>query len=64
MVQVILTKIQATARLVNLWPEIWSKMRKAAEKKEKQEWANEKSKLDNARSLRGIHYIYPEDGEF
>ena len=32
-----------------LWPEIWSDMSKAAQKKEKQEWAMEKPKLDNAR---------------
>ena len=36
---------------------------KAAQKKEKQEWANEKLKLDNARKLRGFHFIDPEDGE-
>ena len=44
-----LTKIQATTRPENLWPEVWSKMGKAAQKKEKQEWANEKPKFDNAR---------------
>ena len=33
------------------------------QKKEKQEWAMEKRKLDNARKLRGIYFIYPEDGE-
>ena len=35
-------KIQATTRPENLWPEVWSKMGKAAQKEEKQEWANEK----------------------
>ena len=39
-------------------------MGKAAQKKEKQEWANEKPKLDNARNLRGIHFIDLEDGEY
>ena len=29
----------------------------------KQEWANEKPKFDNARRLRCICYIDPEDGE-
>ena len=39
-------------------------MGKAAQKKEKQEWATEKPKLDNARTLRGIYFIDPEDGGF
>ena len=43
-----LTKIQATTRPENLWPEVWSKMGKAAQKKEKQERANEEPELDNA----------------
>ena len=30
---------------------------------EEKEWANEKQKLDNARKLRGIYFIDPEDGE-
>ena len=59
----ILTKNKATARFENLWPEVWSKMRKAAQKKEKQECANEKPKLDNVRRLRGFYFIDPEDGE-
>ena len=33
-----------------------------AEKKQK--WAIEKPKLDNARRLRGIYFIDPEDKEF
>ena len=59
-----LTQNQATARPENLWPEVWSIMGKAAQKKEKQEWANEKPKLDNARRLRGISFIDPEGGEY
>ena len=43
------TKIQATNRLENLWPEVRSEMGKAMRKKEKEEWVNEKTKLDNAR---------------
>ena len=39
-------------------------MSKATEKKENQEWASEKPKLDNAQKLRGIHFIDPEDGEY
>ena len=36
-------------------------MPKAAKKKEKQEWAMVKPKLDNARKLRGIFFVDPED---
>ena len=32
-------------------------------KRQKQEWAIEKPELDNARRLRGIYFIDPEDGE-
>ena len=58
-----LTKIQATTRPDYLWPEIWIRRSKATEKIEKQEWTSEESKLDNARGLRGIYFIDPEDGE-
>ena len=39
-------------------------MSDAAKKKAKQRWAIEKPKLDNARQLRGIFFIEPEDVEF
>ena len=45
----------------HLWPEIWSKMSKAAQRKEKQEWAIEKPKLDNARRLSGIYFSGLDD---
>ena len=32
--------------------------------KEKQHWARERPKLENARKLRGIWFIDPEDKEF
>ena len=32
--------------------------------RKKQQWAIEKSKVDNARKLRGIYSIGPDDGEF
>ena len=35
-----------------------------AELKEKQKWSEEKIHLDNARKLRGIYFIDPEDKEF
>ena len=39
-------------------------MGKNAKLKEKQKWSNEKLHLDNARKLRGIYFIGPEDKEF
>ena len=39
-------------------------MSKAAKKQEKKEWAVEKPTLDNARKLRGIYFIGPEDREY
>ena len=39
-------------------------MSDAAKKKAKQRWAIEKPKLDNARQLRGIYFIEPNDEEF
>ena len=59
-----LTKNQATTRPENVWLEVWTQIGKAAQKREQQEWANEKPKLDNAQRLRGIYFIDPEDGEF
>ena len=56
-----LTKRQAASWPDHLCPEIWSK---AAQRKEKQEWAIEKPKLDHARRLRGISSIDPEDTGF
>ena len=40
----------------NVWPDMWNH--------ERQKWAIEKPKLDNARRSRGIRFIDPEDGEF
>ena len=39
-------------------------MARNAKLREKHEWAIEKPKLDNARRLRGIYFIDPEDTEF
>ena len=39
-------------------------MRKHAKLKEKQKWFNEKLHLENARKLRGIYFIDPEEKEF
>ena len=46
------------------WPDMWKFMSDAAKKKAKQIWAVEKPKLDNARQLRGIFFIEPNDEEF
>ena len=43
---------------------IWCGIRKASQRKEKPQWAIEKPKLNNARKLRGIYFIDPDDGEF
>ena len=59
-----LTKAQTPTRPDNVWPEVWSKIGKAAQKKEKQEQANEKPKLDNAGRLRRIYFIDPEDERY
>ena len=59
-----LTRKQLTSRPDHLWPEIWETMGKNAKLKEKQKWSNEKLHLENARKLRGIYFIDPEDKEF
>ena len=46
-----------------VWPEVWTKICKAFQNGEEQEWAKEKPKLDNARKLRGIYFIDPDDKE-
>ena len=59
-----LTRKQQTSRPDHLWPELWKSMGKNAKLKEKQNWFNEKLHLENARKLRGIYVIDPEDKEF
>ena len=59
-----LTKIQTTTRPDHVWPEMWTKIGKAAQNREKQEWAKEKPKLENARKLKGIYFNDPDDEEF
>ena len=50
-----------TSRPNTLWPEIWKDMYDASKRKEKQQWAIEKPRLDNAGKLRGIDFIDPAD---
>ena len=59
-----LANIQGTNTPDNVWPEEWTKIGKATDKREEKEWVNEKPKLDNARRLRCISFIDPEDGEY
>ena len=59
-----LTRKQLTSRPDHLWPELWKSMGKNAKLKEKPKWSNEKLHLENARKLRGIYFIDPEDKEF
>ena len=59
-----LTRKQLTSMPDHLWPELWKSMGKHAKLKEKQKWSNEKLHLENARKLRGIYFIDPEDTEF
>ena len=58
-----LTKRQATSRPDHLWPEIWRGMSKNAKLREKHKWAIEKPTLHNARILRELYFIDPEDME-
>ena len=55
------TRKQTTSRPDNVWPEMWKHMSDAAKSKAKQKWAIEKPKLDNARRLRSIFFIEPND---
>ena len=59
-----LTRKQLTSRTDHLWPELWTKLGRNAKLREKQKWSHEKSKLDNAKKLRGIYFIDPEDKDF
>ena len=47
-----------------VWPDMWKHMSDASKRKEKQKWAIEKPKHNNARRLRGIYFIDSEDEEF
>ena len=51
-----LTKVQTTTGPDHVCPEVMTKIGKAAQNQEKQEW-----KLDNARRLRGIYFVEPDD---
>ena len=59
-----LTRKQTTSRPYNVWPDMWQHMSDASKRNAKQKWIIEKPKLDNARRLRGIFFIVPDDEEF
>ena len=59
-----LTRKQTSSRLDNVWPDIWKHMSDASKRKEKQKWAIEKPKLDDARKSRGVFFIERDDGGF
>ena len=59
-----LTRKQLTSRPDHPWLELWKSMGEHAKLKEKQKWSDEKLHLQNARKLRGIYFIDPEDTEF
>ena len=58
-----LTRKQITSRPDNVLPDMWKHVSDIAKKKAKQRWAIEKPKLDNARQLRGIFFIEPNEEE-
>ena len=59
-----LTRNQKNSRPDDVWPDMWTHVSDAEEKKAKHRWAIEKPKLENARQLRGIFFIEPNDEEF
>ena len=59
-----LTKIQTTSRPDHIWPDAWTRIGKAAQRREKQEWAIEKPKLEYARNLKDIYSIDPSDEDY
>ena len=59
-----LTRKQTTSRPDNVWPDMWTHMSDASKRKAKQKCVTEKPKLDNARQLRSIFFIEPDDEFF
>ena len=58
------TRKQLTSRTDHLWLELCTKLGRNAQLKEKEKWSNEKFQLENARKLRGLYFIDPEDKDF
>ena len=51
-----MAKVLMTTRPDREKPEVWTKIGKADQNRENQEWAKEKQKFDNARRLRNFLY--------
>ena len=58
-----LRRRQLTSRPDYLCPELWTKLGRNAQLKQRHKWSHEQPKLDNARRLRGSYFIDPEDKE-
>ena len=56
--------VQTTTRPDHGCLEIRTQIGEATQKREKQEWANEKPKLENTRRTTGIYFIDPQDQEY
>ena len=52
-----LTRKQLTSRPDYLTPELWTKLGRNTQLKERQKWSHEKLHLENARKLRGDYFI-------
>ena len=59
----ILPSPKKTSRPDSVWPDMWNHVSDAAKSKAKQKSIIDKPKLENARRLRGIFFIEPEDEE-
>ena len=67
-IHVVRGEIDQTASNIKAWfncgQKIWRSKSRNSKMKEKQNWASDKPVLENARRLRGICFIEPEDEEF
>ena len=59
-----LTKIQGDITSRSHMPDAWTRIGKAAKRREKQEWAIEKPKLEYVRNLKRIYSIDPSDEDY
>ena len=59
-----LTKIQATTRLEHLWPENWSRMSEAAQRKEKQQMGHRETEARQCAKVESHLFHWPDDKEF
>ena len=57
-------KIKHLPDLVSCGPKFGLVCQKAVQRKEKQQWAIEKPKLDNARKLRSVYFLDSKEKEF